>query len=220
MNISNGVFLAFLFTMAFSCHSGLREEAVVRQADTTTARRPDGPAEGSTHARADTQNFPLRSVQLAHDEADIILLLPFTSMIMSDSGNVYTVLGVYKGKKIGFKMRMPKGSSMGMVLVSMGEPSDNFLQFFQDVYRLERDKTSHFARIVKGACLFMGQVVDEAEDSSGKHGMIDGYKVFFDSDNPKLSSECYFNISLKDHWIELSEEPDYREKIVGALSRQ
>ena len=207
--------------MAFSCHSGLREKTVIRQADTTIAtRQPDGPQEGYRHAKADTQDFPLRPVRIAHDEADVILLLPFTRMILSDSENAYTVLGIYKGKKIGFKVWMPKEGAIGIVLASIGEPSDNFLQYFQDVYGLERDKTSHFARIVKGDCLFMGQVVDQAEDdSSGKHAMIDGYKVFFDSDSPKLSSECYFNISLKDHWIELSEEPDYREKIAATLSR-
>jgi hypothetical protein len=102
----------------------------------------------------------------------------------------------------------------------MGDPSDNFLQFFQDVYGIERDKISHFALMVKADCLSMGKVADQAgDDSCGKHGMIDGYKVFFDSDSPTLSSECYFNISQKDDWIELSEEPDERQKILAALSR-
>ena len=203
MNRTIGRFWTLVVMAAFSCQSGLHEGPVAKEA-----------------TKADTLNFPLRSVKIAHDGDDVILLLPFTRMISSDSKKVITVLGIYKGKKIGFKVWMPFESARGFILISMGDPSDNFLQFFQDVYGIERDKISHFALMVEADCLSMGKVADQAgDDSSGKHGMIDGYKVFFDSDSPTLSSECYFNISQKDDWIELSEEPDERQKILAALSR-
>jgi hypothetical protein len=209
--------LLILLMMAASCHSHRHEEGSV-PGDKVEA--PDI-WDGGRKMKVDTFNYPMRRVKLAHDEDDVILILPYTRLVASDSEKIYTVLGVYKGKKIGFTVRMPQESIRGFMMASMGEPSDNFLVLFQDVYGLERDKTSHFSRMVMADCLNMGAVVDEAgDDSSGKHGMIDGYKVFFDSDSPALSSECYFNISQKDHWIELSEEPDYREKIVGALSRK
>jgi hypothetical protein len=158
---------------------------------------------------------------ILHDEAAVNLRLPYTRLISTDSSKNYLVLAIYKGEKIGFELQMPSKGLVLAKLISIGQPSDNFLRVLQASYNQEVDKALYFADTVKVDCLSMGDYVD----SLSKNGQSDyvtnqQYKLFFQSNDPNWEAECYLNIDPTNHWVELDEkESGYRKNIIRDLER-
>jgi hypothetical protein len=172
-------------------------------------------------AKSDTVNFPLQEAVILHDDGAVNVLLSYTRVISTDSSTNYLVLATYKGDKIGFDLRMPPEGKAIARLISLGQPSDDFLRILRTAYHQDPEKPSHFADTVNVVCLSMGAYVDSLKkNGQGDYTTTELNKLFLAPDDTTWEAECYLNIHLNDHCVELKEkESDYQQGIIHDLSR-
>jgi hypothetical protein len=177
---------------------------------------------GQTAVKQDTVNFPLREAAIIHDDDMVDLQLPYTGVITTDSSIIYVVSATYKGAKIGFELQMPPNDKAVARLISLGQPSDNFLRVLRTAYQQDTGKTSHFADTVQVVCLSMGDYVDSLKkNGQGGYETMAMNKLFFAPDDSVWEAECYLNINPGEHCVEFKEkEPDYRQGIIHDLSKK
>src|SRR5579872_3637077 len=128
------------------------------------------PVEGDAAGATDTAYFPgSRKVMVKSDGSMVDLELPYTRMVKSDAGTIYTVLGTYAGKQVGFELTMPGGRLAQARFASIGGPSDQFLRLLHRLFKIEMEPAARFAAVEMADCLPMGDYVDSVRKSS--HGV-------------------------------------------------
>lgn len=151
--------------------------------------------------------------------------LSITSIEGDDTSSSYRVVSTYGGKKIGFLVvfrRSEKddaGYGRGLILKSIGEPSDNFLQTLAVLYDRQVTPAAQFVDAVTADYVDLKIFAKKMTGKTGKPGNTSSeYKLFFT--DGKEDAEIFLNIDAGGNWIELKEkDEDYRPGIIRVLKK-
>ncbi len=139
----------------------------------------------------------------------------------------YTAKGLYKGKIVGlqFEVNSQIGSATkpkkgkaakqsgptknGVLLHSLGVPSDAFLSAMSELYKIPTRKGFTTSPVSCAASLF----------GPAKSKSAHKYKLFFESVKDKWDIELFFSIDSKEKFIFLTEvNPGFRKSLMNAWS--
>jgi len=211
MTIQKISIIIFLATL-FSCSNNINQP-VDQQALGTALGYPIKPLQRYTEDDLDSSGTGLRISIVEKSE--------------NDSAELYKVISTYKGKEVGLSVSVPKakegnkGFGEGIMVESIGSPSDNLLQTLSEIYGKHIDTS---ARFVKKIVLNYVNLKEFAKSVAGTEGQpytaVNEYKLFFEGKEDGEYAEVYLNINPKEDWIELAEkDEEYRPVLLHFLKQ-
>lgn len=165
----------------------------------------------------------LTEMQIDHSDQSFggdITLHIYNLEVKSTEVTVFKILSQYKGRPIGFRLRLKKPIKRtefvtnGVTLLSLGDTSNNFLSALAEVYQ-SKAKNLVFVDSITINYADLESIVDTK--SPGNYTAAQT-KLFFTTrdDQPEL----YMNIEIKNKTISFPEKDNsYREGILEALSK-
>jgi hypothetical protein len=149
--------------------------------------------------------------------------LSIVSIIPNDTGKIIAVLSSFKGKEMGFNIKIPNkksdsgGFGSGLTLSSSNISSDIFLKTLSEIYNVKKTDNKfinnisiNFVDLAAITAQLTGKSISDSEQKQ--------YKLFFE--NEKENAELYLNIDEKEGWVELKEkDSEYRIAILNFLSQ-
>lgn len=138
------------------------------------------------------------------------LRLSISKISSNDTLNIINAESIYKGKNIGFTVKVPSKSksqfSQSVIIIeSNGLSSDNFVNELARAYKLEKTDFKLKKRL------------EIAAVSMGNEGSNHMYKIFFEGLNG--SAEAFINIDTETGILEFKEkDSEYRKSILANIA--
>ncbi|MEN9598457.1 MAG: hypothetical protein RL596_768 [Bacteroidota bacterium] len=163
--------------------------------------------------------------------SDIFLVI--TNNSKTDSTEIYTGQGIYKGKVVGLKLeinsKIPQGITAdgeinsksgfirnGIKFMTLGQQSDDFITALSELY--EHPQLKIFSKNKISATLFSLNQHDTYLDKKGYYK----FKLFFNDDGDEDAyAEMFLNINTTEQIIEFHEKDhEYRMPLLKAFTTQ
>lgn len=145
----------------------------------------------------------------------------------NDSTQFFKAISTYKGKDVGLLVSVPKskegnkGFGEGIILESIGMPSNNFLQALSEIYNKHIDTSAKFVKKIKLNFVNLKEIAKSLTGEAGQpYTTANEYKLFFEGKKDEDYAEIFLNINPKENWIEFAEkDEEYRPILLHFLSQ-
>ena len=180
----------------------------------------------NTSRKAET-NFPVKPLSIPGDNGDDWgdgdFAISITNISKNDTCVIYKAVSSYKNEDLGLLIAVPnspngsKGFGDGIILKSIGKPSDRLLALLATLYKQKLPANSKFIDSVSLAYVDLNQFGKSLVSTDPNNDPdVKEYKLFFQSKDEE--AELYLNIKPKKQLVEIKEkDEEYRPAIIQML---
>ena len=139
----------------------------------------------------------------------------------TDTTRAYKLISSYEGRPLGLILVVPRddnGKATGSkgFLISLGPPSDFFLQAVARLYKQPVDSSAKLADSSSFICMNLNEIYNRQAGQTGETYVVAAeYKLFFNAESENGEAEMLMNINPGEQWVELAEkDKDYRPGLI------